>query len=166
MSVAVFDPAAFKLRYPEFASLADALLDLYFSEAQLYLNNGDLSIVCDPGPRLMLLNMLVAHIARLNATVAGVAPSGNVGLIKSAREGTVGIEYAEYIKSTEGLQAWLNLTPYGAAFWAATAQYRTFQYVTGPGFDPDPFDGYYGTYPNGTPPLQQRPDLTWTDDQW
>ena len=32
MGVVTFDPAAFKLRYPEFSSLGEALLQQYFTQ--------------------------------------------------------------------------------------------------------------------------------------
>ena len=65
MGVVIFDPAAFKLRYPEFSSVDDALLQQYFTQATIYLDNTDFSRVSDLAVRAMLLNMLVAHIAFL-----------------------------------------------------------------------------------------------------
>lgn len=87
MAVVVFDPAAFKVRYPEFVTAPNILLGEYFTESGLYLNNTDASPVCDVTIRAMLLNMLVAHIAALRFGVNGNAPSGLVGRVSSATEG-------------------------------------------------------------------------------
>jgi hypothetical protein len=61
MSAVVFDPAAFKARYPEFAAVADPTLAACFDEAGLYLSNTDNSPVQNLTRRATLLNMLTAH---------------------------------------------------------------------------------------------------------
>lgn len=148
MAVAVFNYAAWSTRYPLIAASVDeALADLYFSEATLYLNNGDSSIVCDVGQRLVLLNMVTAHIALLNAVIGGVVPSGLVGQIVSAKEGSVSVDVAPMGGDNNALQAWFNQTVPGSAFWAATARYRTAHYRPGPvpNFEPRPYG--YGRWP-------------------
>lgn len=122
MSIVVFDPAAFKARYPAFASVDDGLLELYFAEATLYLNNTNASIVLDIPVRTMLLYMLTAHVAFLAERDAGM-----VGRINTATEGSVSIgsEFAPLL----GSQAWFAQSQYGAAFWQATLRFRTFAYV-------------------------------------
>jgi len=76
MAIVVFDIAAFRERYPEFASVSDSLLNAYFVEATVYLNNTDCSPVKDVAVRAVYLNMLVAHLAALNSGVNGEKPSG------------------------------------------------------------------------------------------
>lgn len=63
--VAVFNLGLFLARYPEFSSVNSGKLQAYFSEAGIYLNNTPGSRVQDVQRRLMLLNMLVAHISFL-----------------------------------------------------------------------------------------------------
>lgn len=129
MAVAVFNYGVWAAQYPELApSINEALATVYFREAGLYLDNTDTSPVCDVNVRGMYLDMLVAHIGKLRATINGVAPSPLVGRISSATEGSVSVS-AEM--NTPGSAAWFMQTPYGAAYWAATALYRTMHYVPG-----------------------------------
>lgn len=133
MAIVTFDPAAFTARYPEFASVQSTVLGLYFAEATMHLDNTDSSRVSDVGQRTVLLNMLTAHIAAMNGCGAnGQGASGMVGRINSASEGSVSVS-SEYAAPTNGTMAWFIQTPYGAAYWAATASYRTMQYVAYPG---------------------------------
>lgn len=130
--IVVFDLVGFRARYPEFSTVQDATLQAYFPEATIYLNNTDSSPVQDSsvgGTRSTLLNMLVAHIAQLNAIVNGQAPSGIVGRINQATEGSVSVS-AE-MGPPSGSSAWYMQTRYGAAFWNATAPYRAFNYLPG-----------------------------------
>ncbi len=132
MSIVVFDSAGFLARYPEFSSVATATLAAYFNEAALYCNNTDLSPVTDGsagGLRSMYLNMLVAHIAALNSGVNGNAPNQLVGRIDQAGEGSVSV-HAD-MGAVPGSAAWFLQTQYGAAYWQATATYRTMQYFPG-----------------------------------
>ncbi len=120
MAVVSFDIAAFRARYPEFASVIDARLSVMFNEACVYLDNTDTSIVADVGIRGTLLNMLTAHVAKL-------ADSPMVGRIDSATEGSVSAT-ASYSSAISGSMAWYLQTTYGAAYWAATSRYRAFRY--------------------------------------
>ncbi len=132
MSVVAFDSAAFLARYPEFSSVSVPTLQAYFNEATIYLNNTDTSPVTDGsvgGLRSMLLNMLTAHIAALNSGVNGVAPSQLVGRIDQASEGSVSV-HAD-MGAIPGTAAWYMQTKYGAAYWQATATYRTMRYFPG-----------------------------------
>lgn len=137
MAIAVFDYALWSARYPELAgSVNETLAGLYFNEAELYLSNTDCSPVEDAGQRLMLLNMLVAHIALLNAAINGQAPSGLIGRVTDATEGTVKVSVDA--GSIPGSASWYAQTTYGWAYWNATARYRTMRYIPGrqPSFEP------------------------------
>ena len=127
MAIVTFDNAAFVARYPQLATVTSDSLEACFAEAGLYLNNTDASIVSDVVERGLLLNMLTAHIATLNAAIA--AGGGLVGRVTSATEGsvTVTVDYGAVTNS----QAWYAQTPYGANYWAATAKYRAMRYVRG-----------------------------------
>lgn len=130
MTVAVFNYGAWVARYPEFAHTVDATLAAeYFAEAGLYLDNTDVSVVPADAvtyqPRLMLLGMLTAHIAALNAPKNG--REGLVGRISSATQGSVSV--ATDNGAQPGTAAWFQQTQYGASYWTATARYRTFRQV-------------------------------------
>lgn len=122
-----FDLAAFRVRYPEFASVSDAQLNAFWGEACLYLDPSDASLVADPAQRSLLLNMLVAHIAALSKGADGSA--GIVGRINSATEGSVSVGTDSL--ALPGTAAWYTQTRYGLQYWAATAPYRTWRYVPG-----------------------------------
>lgn len=139
MAIVVFDINAFRERYPEFNAVSDSLLNAYFVEATVYLNNTDCSPVVDPTIRSVYLNMLVAHLAALNSGAGGQAASGLVGRIASASEGSVSVSTGDVPTSSSSW--WYLQTPYGAAYWQATAAYRTIQYV--PGASPSFYPSHY-----------------------
>jgi hypothetical protein len=130
MAQVVFDYAAWAARYPEFSTtVTQQQATELFAEACLYLDNSDGSVVQDMAVRALLLNMIVAHIAKIAYGTNGQPASGLVGRIETATEGSVTVT-ARYPDSS-GLAAWFNQTPYGAGYWAATARYRIFRYVPG-----------------------------------
>jgi hypothetical protein len=129
MAVVAFDLAGFRARYPEFVTLTDPLLGAYFAESTIYLDNTDSSIVTDLVRRSLLLNMLTAHVAALNSGVNGQPPAGIVGRVNTASEGSVSVS-AE-MGPPSGSSAWFLQTKYGAAFWQASANFRTFRYLAG-----------------------------------
>lgn len=135
--IVTFDYTAWVTRYPEFASpggtqpVASPLAQEYFDEATLYQANNGAGPIRDAGQALRLLNMLTAHIASLNAPSASgdVAPN-LVGRISSAGEGSVNVSSEN--NYPPGTPQWYQQTKYGAAWWAATAQFRTMRYRPGP----------------------------------
>ena len=132
MASVVFDYSLWSLRYPELsASVKATLAGAYFTESTLFLDNTNNSRVTDLGQRAMLLNMLTAHIAALNAPMNGQPSSPLVGRIATATEGSVTVNAT--MDLPPGSAQWFAQTKYGAAFWAATAIYRTMLYVPGPG---------------------------------
>ena len=129
MTAVVFDPVAFKARYPEFAAVADAMLGACFTESTLYLSNSDNSPVQNLTRRALLLNMLTAHVAYLGGKLSADGMPRPVGRTSSASEGSVSAGF-EYL--TPGTHAWFTQTQYGAAFWQATSSLRGFRYRARP----------------------------------
>jgi hypothetical protein len=129
MAAVVFNAANFKARYPEFASVADAMLGDYFTEAGFYLSNADNSPVRNIDRRTVLLNMLTAHVAFLNGALSADGQPRPVGRVASAGEGSVSASF-EY--GTPGTHAWFIQSQYGAAFWQATTALRGFRYRSQP----------------------------------
>lgn len=131
-AVATFSYPTFVGRYPEFQGIDPGLAAAYFAEATLYLRNDGTGPVQDAGQQLVLLNMLTAHIAKLNAlNPDGSSASGLVGPITSATEGSVSVSSGLAVGT--GVEGWLQQSSYGYAFWSATAPYRAFRYVPGRG---------------------------------
>lgn len=125
MAVVVFDPAAFKLAYPQFAAIADAQLQNYFNLATLYLSNTDCSVVQDIQKRTTLLNLLTAHIGFLSGALNPGGTPGLVGRVSGATEGSVSVT-TDFPANPNG--AWFNQTSWGAMFWQATLSLRSFRY--------------------------------------
>ena len=125
-----FVPADFKAAFPMFATVADAALSMNFAWATLLLNNSCKSIVCDATLREQLLNFLTAHITALFNGVNGQPPSGAVGRVADATEGSVSasLDYGQITND----EAFFVQTQWGAFFWTATARWRTFRYVPAP----------------------------------
>lgn len=121
----VFDPFAFKTRYPEFSAVPDARLSMCFDEATLCLSNQGNSPVQNLTRRAMLLYMLTAHIAYLGGLGSADGQPRPVGRVSNAAEGSVsaGFEYG-----VPGTAAWFTQSQYGAAFWQATSSLRGFRY--------------------------------------
>ena len=123
-----FNYETWLLRYPEFIGVPQPLAQEYFNEAGLYFANCGWQGALASAPTL--LNMLTAHIAKLNAPLGGVASSDIVGRVNSASEGSVSVQ-ADMGEATAGSpsQAWYMTTKYGAAYWYATAPFRAGFYV-------------------------------------
>ncbi|MDE2426359.1 MAG: DUF4054 domain-containing protein [Elusimicrobia bacterium] len=103
----------------------------YFLEAGAYVANDGSAPYPDTATLSAYLNMVTAHIAWLYSPLAqnDGESSPLVGRISSATQGsvTVQVEMPD-AQNASSVQAWLQQTKYGAAFWAATAPYRTFRY--------------------------------------
>lgn len=129
MTAVVFDPVAFKARYPEFAAVANATLGAYFTEAGLYLSNANNSPVRNLTRRAILLNMLTAHVAYIGGALSADGMPRPVGRLSQAGEGSVS---AAFEGPPTGSAQWFQQSQYGAAFWQATSSVRGFRYVARP----------------------------------
>lgn len=129
MPAVVFDPVAFKLRYPEFTAVANPTLQMCFDEAGLYLSNADNSPVQNVTRRAVLLNMLTAHVAFIGGKLSADGMPRPVGRTSNASEGSVSAGF-EYL--TPGTHAWFTQSQYGASFWQATSALRGFRYRAQP----------------------------------
>lgn len=127
----VFNYQTWVLRFPEFKGVPEALAQEYFDEAGLfYANCGWTGAL--PQAR-MLLNLLTAHIAALNAPLGGKPSSSVVGRVSSAHQGSVSVQTdAGDANASSPSQWWFMQTKYGAEFWQATIQFRSGRYVPPP----------------------------------
>lgn len=146
MAVVVFDYAQWAALFPELANggVTEQVASSYFVVATFLLDNTDCSPVQDVTQRQMLLNYIVAHLAALAGypLAAGASvpsPSGMVGRVSSATEGSVSVS-SDYGAVRES-EAWWIQTQYGATYWMLTRAFRTMRYVAAPArnFEPFPF---------------------------
>ena len=116
--------------YPAFAAVPEPLVvGTVLPLAEVYLRNDGGGPVTTAAIQTALLNLIVAHVCQLLFGPTGGSPSGLVGRISSASEGSVSVSMDF---PTTPSNAWFMQTSYGAAFWQATAQYRTMRYLPGP----------------------------------
>lgn len=143
-------PADFVAAYPAFATLTNVQMQSAFDVAVLFLNNSCCSVVQDANVRERLLYMLTAHVCALIYGENGNPPSGIVGRVDSAREGSVSVS-AAYANDMSMSEAYFSQTPYGAMFWQATVAYRMGGYFT-----PGPSGACIGGLPG-----YQTPGFPW-----
>lgn len=133
MAVAVFDYGQFSALFPELVAggVTNIVASSLFEVAGFFLDNSDCSPVQDVAKRLVLLDYVVAHLASIGgypvAPGGTAAPSGIVGRVSSATEGSVSVssDYGDVKES----QAWWLQSQYGATFWQMTRWLRTGRYV-------------------------------------
>lgn len=126
-----FNYANWALIFPQFSSVSQPqVVGLVLPLAEQYCRNDGGGPVTTIAAQTNLLNLMVAHVCQLLfGTNEQPGPAQLVGRISSATEGSVSV--AVDFPTTAGA-AWYNQTQWGAAFWAATAPYRTMRYVPGP----------------------------------
>jgi hypothetical protein len=132
VAIAIFDYGQWSALFPELvANVNEARATLLFNEAGAFgfIDNTDCSIITDPVRRLSLLNYFVAHLATLGGALeAGGVPTGLVGRISGASEGTVSVRTDMKAASSE-LAQFLQQTPYGNLLWAMLLPFRMGRYV-------------------------------------
>lgn len=129
-AVATFNYNAWVARYPEFITIPEPLVELYFGEAGLYLNNAGAGPVQDTAVQQALIYMVTAHIAKLNSPKTASASDGSAdltGRVNSASEGSVSVSTEMLLPP--GSAQWFAQTKYGLAFWQASARFRTMRYI-------------------------------------
>lgn len=143
MGVAVtFDYPAWIQLFPQFGTLTqDQIVGFVLPLATQYVRNDGGGPVSTTASQINLLNLMVAHLCQLFYGANGQAPNGLVGTIINAAEGSVSVGVNP--GPINASNAWFMQTPFGAAFWQASAPYRTMRYIPGPrrNFNPWPNGG-------------------------
>lgn len=130
-AVAVPNYAAWSTLFPEFSNVSAPQYAMYFDLATQYCRNDGCGPVSTVAIQTRLLNLMTAHIAFIFAGDSrSDGASGLVGRINSATEGSVSV--GAEMPGANANSAWYLQTKYGAAFWQATAVYRTARYRRGP----------------------------------
>lgn len=136
MAIAVFNYLQWAALFPALGdSVDEATASGFFSIAGFLLDNSDCSPVPDVNARLTYLNYVTAHLAALSGypVAAGQvpSPSGVIGRVSSATEGTVSVD-SEWGGSVSKSEAFWLQSQYGAIFWQLTRWLRTARYVPAP----------------------------------
>lgn len=131
-AITTFNYNQFTLSFPELSYLSQAQLQQYWNLAQYFVaNNGQRGAIANSALQSTALNFATAHLVKLFANdVNGNPPSGLVGRVSHAAEGTVNVA-AEWGSTVSDAEAWWIQTQYGAAFWNCTRAMRTFHYMRG-----------------------------------
>lgn len=124
----VFNATEFTAAYPSFTTVSATILQGNFNLATLLLDNTAASVVQDAPTRQYYLYLLTAHITAILNGVNGQPPSGVVGRISSATQGSVSVQ-TQWAANMGNAEAFFVQTPWGALFWQATVSYRTAHYV-------------------------------------
>lgn len=126
-AVATPNYAAWEALFPEFSNVNSAQYALYFDLAAQYCRNDGCGPASTVAIQTRLLNLMTAHIAFLLAgDNKSDGASSLVGRINTASEGSVSV--GAEMPGANATSAWYLQTKYGAAFWQATAPYRTARY--------------------------------------
>jgi hypothetical protein len=116
------------------ASIREPAAQIYWAQAGLYCENSPTSLIPvtvrgGQPVRAMILGLITAHLATLFGTINGSAPSGLVGRVASAAEGSVNVAVDMPGPMSA---AWFNTTSFGAAAWQAMGPYRNGLYIAAP----------------------------------
>ncbi len=114
-----FDYENWITRYPEFSNVVATLAQMYFSEATMFCPNDGSGPIDDPGQQTIVLNLLTAHIAKMNAQLGDCESEQSVGRINSATESSVTVQLQYDVPA--GTPQWYAQTKYGAQAWTAMA---------------------------------------------
>lgn len=125
-----FNYATWVATYPMFSTLSEAqIVNGVLPIAEIYWRNDGTGPATTEAQQTNILGLIVAHVCQLMYGVNGKPPSGLVGRISDATEGSVSVS-ADF--PTTPNNAWFMQTAFGALFWQATSVYRTMRYVPGP----------------------------------
>jgi len=119
--------------FPEFSASGNGTMpvppdraQMFFDMATGFFRNDGRGPVCIAEVQSRLLNLLVAHIAKIMVGPQGQA--GLVGRISDAAEGSVHVA-VEMPATMSAASAWFTQTQYGLMFWQLSAPYRMALYI-------------------------------------
>lgn len=114
MATFVFDPAAFRVLFPQFADATtypDARLNALFGMASAYIEAS--TPVCEFVPDVSwsyVMQLMTAHLVAISAVQA---TGGTPGIVNSSSVGDVSVTLAQAPYGTSPWRFWLSQTPYG-----------------------------------------------------
>lgn len=132
-----FDYDKWVSKFPVFRDVLEEDAATYWEYAGNYFQNAGWQASLPNAQQLLFL--LTCHLAWLwsprdvngNPSSGGPnPPPATVGRVSSGTQGSVSVQL-EYDSNGSPSQAWYVQTPWGAAYWAATAQFRGSFYLPG-----------------------------------
>ena len=127
-NVFVFDPAAFKLAYPQFAKFTDEQLNYFFETVENRIIDNTESSCISLANRKIWFYLLVAHKGVLQNRIDD-GGGEQVGRTSSATEGSISVTM-DYNMGSGAMEQWLNQTAYGAEFSALSSAWRKALWVS------------------------------------
>ncbi len=124
------DYAVFIAQFIAFASLTQAQITAAYAEALATLSSQITNLTGDPAIdqiNAIRMNYATAHLLAILYGENGNPPSGIVGRVDDATQGSVHV-HADMGTMGQGA-VWWNQTVYGARFWALTEPLRRLSYV-------------------------------------
>lgn len=125
-----FDPAQFKLDYPQFANLSDTQLTNYFNGSAVPQSQW-IYQYCNWDGTLQLYwqSMTLAHILTgLYGSNGNGISTSLPGRVSQASTGDVNVNF-EYATPKDSYEAYWNKTPYGQQIYAMMMQIPIAQYI-------------------------------------
>lgn len=140
---AVFDYAVWAQQFPKLAGVIDQTVgQMYFNLACGVVDNTDCSPIDNDAPtysRTQILYLIVSHLVTLfngdgskDANGNPVGPSGLVGRIESATEGTVSVSTGQLVGNLPASANFYTQSQYGLLAWTLLGVYRMARYIPGP----------------------------------
>jgi len=109
----IFDPAAFRAKFPAFKDYSDAQLSLYWDTATIFIKDVT-NCALDAKALEYALQLMTAHLILLSEKDSGTGSgsSGVYGPVKEASIDKVSVSIVEPPAGTSW-RWWMSLTPYG-----------------------------------------------------
>ena len=123
-----FDPTQYKLDYPQFAGLSDAILTGKYNYIALAKSQWVFTYFTDANQQYYWSCIVLSHILTLEYGFDGTGSSGIVGRVSTASEDNVSAS-TEFNTPIESGSAWWNQTIYGSLVWSIWAEHGVATYV-------------------------------------
>ena len=110
MSSIVFDIAEFRVQYPIFDTISDAVVLRAFASAEMFISNNT-NCYLDESKLKYVLYLMTAHMLQIGVDTASNA-GGNAGIVSSTSIDKISVSFEARLNKTS-FQYFLNKTIYG-----------------------------------------------------
>ncbi len=127
----VFNYSNWITRFPEFDDVPATLAKLYFDEACGFCANDGTGRITDDQTQTAVLNLLTAHIAKMNAPGVSGNTNQSVGRVAAVTQGSINVTLQYDVPA--GTPQWYAQTKYGAQAFAMMQAAGVFSFFYSPG---------------------------------